>query len=478
MGTVHTFYSYKGGVGRSLALADVAVILARRGRRVLCIDWDLEAPGLHTYFAGFGAGPGPGVLELVEAFRSGPGPDSVDPMASIQPLQVEGCNGRLHFLSAGRPDASYGARLHAIPWADIYQQRGFGYALEQWRTRWAEAFDLVLIDSRTGISDIGGICTIHLPDVLVVLLTPNEQSLDGTLHVARSAQEKQAALPIDRAPLRVVPVPTRIDSTEYKLREQWMNRIVETFSPFVAAWSDDPGRAPDAVRHLAVPYVPFWSYGEGLPVLSDKPGDHLSVGFAHTNLARLLESGVQDLSTLPPAEPSTVDDLRERTVVVVNLQRDSMLANAVIQAISARGRSVVGRHEEVWELWDDSPNPPALVEFLDGWLEGRKTPLELVLITDRGRGYPVWPLLDATCTWAAQFPEEVRLHRVHVTSGDAESEGMDYGRGRATSPPLVSAPPVGRIALSRFAERVADAVLASDQGIDLDGDAPRVATTS
>ena len=50
MTTFFTFYSFKGGVGRSMALANVADILARRGLRVLVIDFDLEAPGLERYF--------------------------------------------------------------------------------------------------------------------------------------------------------------------------------------------------------------------------------------------------------------------------------------------------------------------------------------------------------------------------------------------------------------------------------------------
>ena len=49
-GTVYTFYSYKGGVGRSMALANVAALLAEWGKRVLIIDWDLEAPGIERYF--------------------------------------------------------------------------------------------------------------------------------------------------------------------------------------------------------------------------------------------------------------------------------------------------------------------------------------------------------------------------------------------------------------------------------------------
>src|SRR5215212_1751660 len=52
-GRVITFYSYKGGTGRSMALANVAWILASAGKRVLAIDWDLEAPGLHHFLHPF-----------------------------------------------------------------------------------------------------------------------------------------------------------------------------------------------------------------------------------------------------------------------------------------------------------------------------------------------------------------------------------------------------------------------------------------
>jgi MinD-like ATPase involved in chromosome partitioning or flagellar assembly len=45
-----SFYSYKGGVGRSITLSNVAVLLAQQGNRVVCIDFDLEAGGLHTIF--------------------------------------------------------------------------------------------------------------------------------------------------------------------------------------------------------------------------------------------------------------------------------------------------------------------------------------------------------------------------------------------------------------------------------------------
>src|ERR1700731_4098694 len=68
-GKIITFYSYKGGTGRSMALSNVAWILASNGYRVLLIDWDLEAPGLHRYLRPFLVDPElsstPGLIDFV-----------------------------------------------------------------------------------------------------------------------------------------------------------------------------------------------------------------------------------------------------------------------------------------------------------------------------------------------------------------------------------------------------------------------------
>ncbi len=53
MSQIITYYSYKGGVGRSMALANTAVLLAAWGYKILIIDWDLEAPGIENFFASY-----------------------------------------------------------------------------------------------------------------------------------------------------------------------------------------------------------------------------------------------------------------------------------------------------------------------------------------------------------------------------------------------------------------------------------------
>src|SRR5688500_3118847 len=77
-GQVITFYSFKGGVGRTMTMANIAFITALNGYRVLVMDWDLEAPGLSYYFRGLLDGQRakalretPGVLDLAWEWTSG-----------------------------------------------------------------------------------------------------------------------------------------------------------------------------------------------------------------------------------------------------------------------------------------------------------------------------------------------------------------------------------------------------------------------
>src|SRR2546429_196731 len=64
---IYTFYSYKGGVGRSMALANLAECFREKRLRVLMVDWDLEAPGLEAYF--YAPGPSSGDNRLEQALR-------------------------------------------------------------------------------------------------------------------------------------------------------------------------------------------------------------------------------------------------------------------------------------------------------------------------------------------------------------------------------------------------------------------------
>ena len=66
-----TFYSYKGGVGRSLALSNIANRFSEFGKKVCIMDFDLEAPGLHLKFdSGIKGGIKKGLVDYIYDFST------------------------------------------------------------------------------------------------------------------------------------------------------------------------------------------------------------------------------------------------------------------------------------------------------------------------------------------------------------------------------------------------------------------------
>jgi MinD-like ATPase involved in chromosome partitioning or flagellar assembly len=263
-GTVVTFYSYKGGVGRSFTLANVAVLLGRWGYRVLAIDWDLEAPGLHDYFAPvLPMEPTGGVIDLVSDFLAGA------KKPSAHAIRLDLGEGAVSLLAAGRQDDAYTGRVQDIDWEDLYR-RGFATFLERCREIWTQNYDFVLIDSRTGISDIGGICTAQLPDRLVILFTANKQSVEGAVKIAHRADRARDRLPYDRQPHLVLPILARLDTrVEHERTESWRQRCTELAAPLFRNWLAKSVPEDLMLRHLTLPYFSYWSFGEQLPALEE-----------------------------------------------------------------------------------------------------------------------------------------------------------------------------------------------------------------
>jgi hypothetical protein len=283
-GKIITFYSYKGGTGRSMLLANVAWILASRGKRVLTVDWDLEAPGLHRYLHPFlkdkDLTSSPGVIDFVIDFgveamtpdRKDVSADWYIPYADVlrYACALDWCfpsGGAFHFISAGKQGPLYASRVNSFNWQNFYDRLGGGAFLDVVRTRIAAEYDFVLIDSRTGVSDTSGICTVQMPDLLVVCFTMNNQSIEGAGAVAASVfaqrrKEGDLLLPY------IFPVPTRIDVGEKDKLDFAREYTQSKFSPFIEHITDQP-RYWGGVEIL---HFPFYSYEEVLATFGDKPG--------------------------------------------------------------------------------------------------------------------------------------------------------------------------------------------------------------
>ena len=188
-----TFYSYKGGVGRSMALANVADLMARSGLRVLIVDFDLEAPGLEHFFPvdheeirGH-----EGLLDLLLAFKY-----SMSTMAgheernsfkdldrfltTIYPFR-DG-HGGIDLLPAGRrltdeQIGRYSEELRQFDWIDFYFSWSGELFFEWLRRALHQRYDVALVDSRTGVTEMGGVCAYQLADAIVLLCAANLQNI-------------------------------------------------------------------------------------------------------------------------------------------------------------------------------------------------------------------------------------------------------------------------------------------------------------
>lgn len=296
-----------------MALANVAVLLARRGLRVLAVDWDLEAPGLERYFSYFPVEPvGPGLLRMFVDAAAGAEPDYKDYIWEVN------CDAEhpLSFLPSGRDqDSDYSDNLERFDWADFFRKRDGGRFVEELRTRWREDFDIVLIDSRTGLSDTGGLCTIQLPDVVVAMFTANYQSLYGVRDVMRLAQRARQALAYDRMPLTVLPLPARFGTrAEFSEAQDWLGRFEEALQEFFDDWLPRTMRAKQVLERIKVPQVDFFAFGEKLAVVEQGTNDPEGIGFVYDKVSTLLATNFSGLEEVVGRDVMREQEAEEKLV--------------------------------------------------------------------------------------------------------------------------------------------------------------------
>ena len=207
------FYSFKGGVGRSMAVINLAYSLAAKGQHVLVLDMDLEAPGVSGFLhrekeiQGFAACDMVDLLKWassamlpleptayptrtdfvvsVPAEKVAPGKGAEEEIGHLDIVPVEeerAYYDRLAELNLGsctqedlvRTGSVLRTLLKSIR-VPIEVPDYYGPDCER-----SAPYDYVFVDSRTGITETGGLCIGPLSDQLVVLTALNDQNIQGT----------------------------------------------------------------------------------------------------------------------------------------------------------------------------------------------------------------------------------------------------------------------------------------------------------
>jgi hypothetical protein len=205
------FYSFKGGVGRTTALASFAIQQARAGERVVVIDGDLDAPGIGPLFTGEKSDSGNSGLPpagtqfmreeyesagihleavdrmearwgVVDYLLEGPSPGDVELSDYYQRVRndlITPGNGEILVFAAGRIDPNYLSKLARLDFDPARKGNSTPWTLLLQRIRQELQPHWILLDSRAGLGEPAGLLLGGMAHLHVLLGTSSEQSWQG-----------------------------------------------------------------------------------------------------------------------------------------------------------------------------------------------------------------------------------------------------------------------------------------------------------
>jgi len=228
---VVVFYSFKGGLGRSTALASFAIQRARLKERVVVVDFDLDAPGVGLLLAADEEGRTAswGTVDFLLE-RESPSPLS-DYYHPCRRSTVVG-PGELLVFPAGHLDRQYPGKLARV---DLEPSQGsdapnaIGLLLGAIREELAP--DWILLDARTGISEPAGALLSGLAHLHVLFGTPSEQSWQGLCVVIDRLGARRVARGLPQGDCLLVQAMVPADTeTAKRARESFATRAADEFS--------------------------------------------------------------------------------------------------------------------------------------------------------------------------------------------------------------------------------------------------------
>lgn len=310
-----TFYSVRGGVGRSTALSYAARILASKGFRVVCVDFDLEAPGLASLFGvERDVKTGTGVVSLLNSYDRGETPD-----VSRHLLKVSESD-ELYCLPAGKVDADYIRSLQFIaPGAWYSEERNpLRQLIDGLSNQLPFRPDVLLFDSRTGISEISAPLLFDLCDLAILVFFPHPQvrsamrELVRTLLVSKALRSNAGARITPEPRFLLSPIPA---SKSPEVANKYRSRAEE----WIAEWLQDTGLNSEAIDSI-IDSTQIIGYREHTAI-SDASLGNTEVWSDYAGIADWIEKSLPS-----PFESVAVENSSEKEEILAQLNFASGLA--------------------------------------------------------------------------------------------------------------------------------------------------------
>ncbi|MDB9315771.1 AAA family ATPase [Spirulina sp. CS-785/01] len=289
-----TFYSYKGGVGRTTALTHVAYILAMRGRKVIVVDLDLEAPSLRTAFQ-LDKHPHYGIVDYF--YERAYLPKNVKPNISITEIfssvNIPDATGRLFVVPAGILSLDYISKVDDLRAASETEDGQSLWSVFKQEIQEQLNPDIILVDSRTGINEWGAFSMLQAANEVLIFLFPNEQNKEGVKILLESL------LSLDKLQINFVfsPVPDLNDKSKVLEIERVLQQELTQDDETVQEGETEP---------LMIPYVQPIALADSYPV-------HTFLDY-YNRIANLIDTETNELQI-----EATLQDQDKRWEIIESL---------------------------------------------------------------------------------------------------------------------------------------------------------------
>lgn len=300
---VVTFYSFKGGVGRSTALGLVGGILATRNRRVVMVDFDLEAPGISVMFQEDiekTSGEHFGVLDYLHQRSLTPEENFPNIADCIQQINLQ-TRGELFLVPVGEYDENYIHRLADLDMRSFYRsaKNPVKQLIEDIKKQLEP--DVILIDARPGFNDVGAIALFDLADTAIICFSPTDQSFQGLRWVVKAILKQKQYQGRPDVRFLLTPIPA-VTPEQYKdligAVENWIDQYC-----YEDNLSISPGAKIEDLHHTIF-------YNPNITTLSSLVNDvPKSLLDEYVSIADTIDASLPDVK--PSIVTKTVNDRKE-----------------------------------------------------------------------------------------------------------------------------------------------------------------------
>ena len=263
-----------------MALANIAHLMCDCGLNVIVLDWDLEAPGLERFLFNKprdieNALKHKGLLEMLLDYKDALinfRPEEEKPF--FPPYQISdyiipiiapmSSLGGLSLLPAGERGhekfTEYSNKVKLFDWQDFYQNWEGEIYFEWLREELEKQSDAILIDSRTGVTEMGGVCTYQMADTIIMFSSANDQSIDGTLSMLKSFSDPEIPDLRHGRKLTTIVIPSRIEQTvEIAILNKLRAKFAQSFKAYLPY--ELTSESEFFLEH-EIPYVPRYALEE------------------------------------------------------------------------------------------------------------------------------------------------------------------------------------------------------------------------